>query len=226
MNISKLITVIVLLFLLWIVSINAFAQNNMKNEGEHVAQDLTAQEWYSKAQALMDDKILRKPKEAIQYLDNAIKSQPDFADAYIYRGKIYESLGHYQQAIDDCNTAIRLKPDNADAYICRGYAYGKLGQNQREMKDCNTAIRLQPDNADAYICRGHVYLKQDQYQQTIKDCSTAIRLKSDDAKAYIIRGGAYLLQGNNKLSCIDAKKACARGNCDLLEFHNRNRTCH
>jgi hypothetical protein len=44
--------------------------------------------------------------------------------------------------------------------------------------------------------------------------------------AYYNRGIAYLNQGNNKLGCPDAQKACALGNCKLLEIAKGNGDCH
>jgi Tfp pilus assembly protein PilF len=51
----------------------------------------------------------------------------------------------------------------------------------------------------------------------LEDFNKAISLKQDYADAYDNRANVYLNQGNNKLGCDDAQKACALGNCQILE---------
>ena len=68
-------------------------------------------------------------KKAIEYLNNAIRLQPDYADAYYSRGFAYCDLGQYQSAIKDYNKAIRLKPNDAIAYSNRG-RLRKLGHKR------------------------------------------------------------------------------------------------
>jgi hypothetical protein len=62
-------------------------------------------------------------------------------------------------------------------------------------------------------------------KKAIEYLGNAIKLKPDYAAAYIIRGGACLLQGNNKRGCLDAQKACALGNCEMLEMAKGEGLC-
>ncbi len=155
---------------------------------------------------------------AIENCNEAIRLNPDDADAYGNRGIAYYNLGQHQRAIDDFNEAIRLQPHLAKDYSNRGLTYAKLGQQQRAIEDYTKAIHLKPDLAQTYINRGIAYDSLGQYQRAIEDYNKAIRLKPDYASAYICRGAAYLLQGSKKLGCRDAQKACALGDCELLEL--------
>ncbi len=163
---------------------------------------------------------------AIEDYNKTIRLKPDNADAYNDRGTIYAKLGQYQMAIEDFNNAIRLKPDNAAAYNSRGAVFIKFGQYQMAIEDLNKAIRLKPDDADAYNNRGTIYTKLGQYQMAIEDFNNAIRLKPDDADTYFNRGIIYFTQGNNKPGCFDAQKACALGNCKILEIAKTKGLCH
>ena len=163
---------------------------------------------------------------AIEDYNKTIRLKPDNADAYNNRGTIYTKLGQYQMAIEDFNNAIRLKPDNAAAYNSRGAIFIKFGQYQMAIEDLNKAIRLKPDDADAYNNRGTIYTKLGQYQMAIEDFNNAIRLKPDDADTYFNRGIIYFTQGNNKPGCFDAQKACALGNCKILEIAKTKGLCH
>ena len=125
-------------------------------------------------------------------------------------GKLKEAMYHY-------NEAIRLNPNATDFYNNRGICYFALGQPQSAVEDYNKAVALNPEFADAYYNRGVAYVKLGRNQSAFDDFSDAIRLKADSADAYNNRAIIYLNQGNIETGCHDAQKACALGNCKLLE---------
>lgn len=168
---------------------------------------------------------LGKQQQAIGDFNEVIRLKPDNATAYYNRGHAYYTLGQYQVTIEDCTAAIRLQPDYADAYSVRGLAYAEIAQYQRAINDYNETIRLRSDYAQAYVNRGFAYDKLRQYQRAIEDFNEAIRLKPDFVAAYNFRGIDYLRQGNKKLGCLDAQKACELQDCDLLKFANGRGDC-
>ncbi|MGD0021364.1 MAG: tetratricopeptide repeat protein [Smithellaceae bacterium] len=101
-----------------------------------------AKDWINKAIALWDGGKCSDPEKAIEYLNNAIKLQPDFAEAYYSRGRAYHDLGQYQRAIEDYTKAISLKPDFAFAYSSRGSAYLNKGNNNIACTDVRKACEL------------------------------------------------------------------------------------
>jgi Flp pilus assembly protein TadD len=169
-----------------------------------------------------------KIEEAIEQFNEAIRLKPDYSATYYNRGLVYsKNLGQYQRAIEDFNEAIRLQPNYAKFYNIRGGAYYNLGQYQHAIEDFNEAIRLQPNYAYPYYNRGLVYSKDlGQYQRAIEDFNEAVRLKPDYVDAYYNRGVAYLSHGKKELGCSDAQKACALGNCKLLEITKSKGYCH
>jgi tetratricopeptide (TPR) repeat protein len=159
-----------------------------------------------------------RKEEAINYCNKAIRINPDYATAYSNRALAYDNLGQYQRAIEDYNEAIHRKPDFSLAYFNRGFLYNKLKQYEHAIEDYSKAISLYPDFAYAYNNRGAVYFKLDNYQRAIEDYDKAINLQPDFTAAYNNRCSAYLKQGKESLACIDAQKACAKGDCLSLEW--------
>jgi hypothetical protein len=188
-------------------------------------QGLTAVDWVNKALSLWDGEKYNASEKAIEYLNNAIKLEPSYAEAYYNRGNAYNKPGQYNRAIEDFNEAIRLNPYYALAYVNRGNAYLKLEQYDRAIKDFNEAIRLNSGYAEAYYNRGLAYFNLKQYARTIEDCNEAIRLNPYFALAYNNRAIAYFNQGNEKQCCLDAKKACELGVCKVLERAKGNGYC-
>ena len=131
-----------------------------------------------------------------------------------------------KKAIEYLNNGIKLQPKVFAAYYNRGIAYEKLGRNQSAIEDFNEAIRLKPDDANTYHNRGVTYTVLLQYQRAIEDYNKVISLKPDFADAYKLRGYVYFKQGNKKLGCPDAKKACDLGDCKLSELAKNKGYCH
>jgi len=132
----------------------------------------TSLDWFKKAEALN----YSDPSKAIEYLNHAIKLQPDYADAYNMRGISYVKLGQYQRGIEDFNEAIRLRPDDTRTYINRGISYTFLSQYPPAIADYSKAISLKPDNVDAYLSRCYVYFEQGDKNLGCRDAKNACDL--------------------------------------------------
>jgi tetratricopeptide (TPR) repeat protein len=136
----------------------------------------TASDWLEKEKALWDGKQYTDPKKAIEYLNNAIKLEPNNAETYTKRGAAYISLGQYLQAIEDLNKAIGLKQDYAFAYNNRGAAYINLGQYKKAIEDLSKAISLKQDYESAYNNRGGAYLLEGNKELGCPDAKKACAL--------------------------------------------------
>ena len=124
---------------------------------------------------------------AIAEYDNAIRLEPDHANAYYNRGLAKYNLSQYEAAITDYDNAIRLKSDYAAAYYNRGLAKYNLSQYEASIDDYDNAIRFKPDYVNAYYERGNTKYILGQDEAAIVDYHNAIRLKPDDANAYYDR---------------------------------------
>ena len=96
-------------------------------------------------------------ERAIGDFDEAIRLNPQDAEAYYNRGLTYSYLDQYERIIEDYDQAIRLNPQDAEAYNNRGLLYRYLGQYERAIGDFDEAIRLDSKYAEAYYNRGITY---------------------------------------------------------------------
>jgi tetratricopeptide (TPR) repeat protein len=120
----------------------------------------SAIDFYNNALSLCEGSKCTDSQKAIEYLNEAIRLQPDFANAYGARGNAYGNQRQYQLSLEDYDKAILLKPDKAVFFNNRGNVYKELNKYQLAIEDYNEAIRLKPDNAEAYHNRGNAYFIQ------------------------------------------------------------------
>ena len=167
----------------------------------------TAEDYYEKALYYSSDS-----QSQIDNLTEAIKINPDFADAYHHRGFVKNVFGKHIEAIEDFTVAIKINPDFAKAYYHRGIAKNMLGKHIEAIEDFTVAIKINPDFADAYNSRGATKTILGKHIEAIEDFTVAIKIKPDFADAYNGRGIAkYHLKFNY---CSDLKIACYLGLCD------------
>jgi hypothetical protein len=137
----------------------------------------------------------------------------------------WKQCGYWKNSVELFNHTLQVTKNNALAHNSIAPSLAEEGQINLAFYHFNEAIHINPDYADAYNNRGNVYSRLGKYQQAIEDYNKAIRLKPDYADAYYNRGLAYFSHGENKLGCIDAKKACESGICEILEVATDRGLC-
>ncbi|MFM6090550.1 MAG: tetratricopeptide repeat protein, partial [Dolichospermum sp.] len=113
---------------------------------------------------------------AIDDYNQAIKINPNYAQAYNNRGFVRNELRDKQGAIDDYNQAIKINPNYAKAYYGRGNVRDDLGDKQGAIDDYTQAIKFNPNYANAYYNRGIVRNELGDKQGAIDDYTQAIKI--------------------------------------------------
>jgi Flp pilus assembly protein TadD len=125
---------------------------------------------------------------AIIAYNEAIRLNPNLAEAYNNRGIVRKDLGDKQGAIDDYTLAIKFNPNLAKAYYNRGIVRNDLGDKPGAIDDFNLAIKFNPNYAQAYNNRGVVRDELGDKPGAIDDFNLAIKFNPNDAYAYYNRG--------------------------------------
>jgi tetratricopeptide (TPR) repeat protein len=134
------------------------------------------------------------------------------------RGVAYDSLGRYQDAIEDYKQAIRIRPDYAEAHYNLGVASGELGRWQDAAEAYKQAIRIKPNHAKAHYNLGVAYEGLGRYQDAAESYKQAIRIKPDYADAYLNLGVAYYKLGRYQ-NAVEPYKQAIRIKPDFVMAH-------
>ena len=163
-------------------------------------KELTAQEWFERGVNASD------LDEQIRFYSEAIRLEPDIANAFYNRGRAHHAKGDVEGALKDYNEAIRLQPDHAAAFN-RGFAYDNKGDLNGAIENYSEAIRLKPDYAGALNNRGLALYYKGDVEGAPKDCNEAIRLQPEYAFAFHNRGLARKAQGDVEGALKDCNEA-------------------
>ena len=162
---------------------------------------------------------------AISEYTELIRNNPYESINYVWRGKLYESIGQYEEAIADYNQAIRVKDDN-DWYpnYIRGLYFITIANYEAALLDFNTSIRIQPNNHiesqfPRFFKRAMCYFVLDKLNEAIDDCNTSIAGGNEytNKKTYALRGVAKKNKG--LYFCRDFNRSCELGYQDACDMY-------
>lgn len=153
-----------------------------------------ALELYQKAQQAVKE---GNKKKAIEFLEQAVRKHPQFAEAYKELGALYMTTNNLEKAIAAFKEAVRIVPDNFTHRLNYGYAL-LLGNRGKEAKDeLLKAIVLNDKSAGAFIQLGKAQIMLKEYDDGEKTLRQAINLGGPDGTmAYRVLGVLYNDKGD------------------------------
>ncbi len=171
---------------------------------------------------------LGKTTDAIADLSQCINIDPNYKEAYLQRGLLYndnigmKTLGA-KDAINDLNMAVKLLPDNRDAHWGRGIALSNLGNenNAEAAKEFTKAMELMDNDLESLELRGNVYRRMKAYDLAMKDFNELVRKKARDPYAYLNRGICYSQMKNYEYAIRDYTQAIVLDPNNLEAYFNR-----
>ena len=174
----------------------------------------------------------------------AIEAQPDFLDAYINRGLVFNELGEFEKSIEDYNRAIELDSRCALAYNNRGYTKYKMQDYKGALSDYNKAILLNPrlkialdnkaklflevcmeDDKDFsekyYLSIGIDEVRRGQYNEAISTLKECLKYNPNSHLAYFYIGVAYHTIGDEDSAIDSYSKAIEKDKNMIDAYFNR-----
>jgi len=101
-----------------------------------------------------------KPQQALNDLEEAVASTPEYANAHANLGMTYLLLGRDDDAIASLSRAIELAPTHVLAHHNRGYVFQCLGQQAKALDDYRAAVDHDPMFLPARINRMLIWSEQ------------------------------------------------------------------
>jgi FimV-like protein len=152
-----------------------------------------AEREYDRAEELLAQGSVRKAGEAYNV---ALGLYPDYAEAYVGRGRVFLEFDNTVSAVADLDRAISLDPGLATAYSYRGVAHMTIGDTSSAMLDLTKAIEVDRFLVDAHVFRARLSARDDNLESAIVDMGSAISLRPRSDVLYMERAQMYLAVGD------------------------------
>jgi tetratricopeptide (TPR) repeat protein len=146
-------------------------------------------------------------ERAIAEYGEAIKADPQYAQAYSNRGVALVDSRQSERGMSDCEKAVELAPRAPYGYNCRGLAWRGLNDLDRAVADCSRAIDIARNYAAAYNCRAVALATKGDHDRAIADYTQAINLAPRFYFAFSNRGRAWAAKGDFDRAIADYTEA-------------------
>jgi tetratricopeptide (TPR) repeat protein len=166
---------------------------------------LRAQQSFDAAQRLF---AVARYNQAVVSCDRAIALKPDFAEAYVLRGRSHAAQYEPERGIPDFTKAIELRPRDPEALLDRARAYIDQKNYAAAIADAASALALDPNLSRAYNLRGMVLRALGAPKKAIEEFDRATELEPNQDN-YFQRGATYQILGDHQRAVEDFTEAIA-----------------
>lgn len=128
--------------------------------------------------------------EAVQAFQEAVKQDPDLAEAHFRLGLGYEALGkaqeaeaEYKKAVETYKKYLADHDDDSEAHYNLGQTYAGLAQYSEAIRQYREATKLKEDDSDIFYDLGVAYTKLAQYDAAASAFSKSLEIDPDNYRA-------------------------------------------
>jgi tetratricopeptide (TPR) repeat protein len=128
--------------------------------------------------------------EAVEVFQQAVKLDPDLAEAHFRLALGYEALdkredaeSEYKKAVETYKKHLDASPDDAEAHYNLGQSFANLGNFSEAIREYRQANKLKTDDPDIYYDLGVAHTKLAQYDQAAAAFSKSLEIDPDYYRA-------------------------------------------
>ena len=128
--------------------------------------------------------------EAVEAFQQAVKLDPDLAEAHFRLALSYEALdkredaeSQYKKAVEAYKKYLEANPDDAEAHYNLGQTYANLGNYSEAIRSYRQATRLKTDDPEIYYDLGVAHTKLAQYDQAAAAFSKSLEIDPEYYRA-------------------------------------------
>lgn len=148
--------------------------------------------------------------QAIDIILQAIGTDPENADYYLYLGSFYEESKRYNEALEILEKGLALDTENVRMQFRIGVVYDKMGRRQDAIAFMEKVLLAEPDNVKALNFLGYTYaemgIELDKAEALV---TRALKIKPQDGYITDSLAWVYFKQGKYEQALVWMEKAVA-----------------
>jgi len=128
--------------------------------------------------------------EAAEAFEQAVKIDPDLAEAHFRLGLSYEAQNkadeaetEYKKAIEAFKKYVDTNPEDAEAHYQFGQTYAALHQYSEAVREYRLATKIRSDDGDMYFDLGMALTKLARYDEAVAAYSKALEIDPEDYRS-------------------------------------------
>ncbi len=121
-------------------------------------------------------------REALGALDEGLALDSTAWDLEIYKGRLFEVLFEWDNALAAFQRAVDLNPYISDTWDALGFGHFKVGNDLEALRVLKKAVEINPQDGEAQAHLGSVYYRRRNYERAVDILALAVALLGDRAR--------------------------------------------
>ena len=150
-----------------------------------------------------------RPDRAKQQLDQAIRLNPRFEQAYLLYGNLHYRTGEYGFAAEKYRSATEANPKSLQAFLNLGAAYEAMGETEKAISAYTSAKSIAPRDMDILLSLAGLYSRAGHLQKAMEQYSEILQIEPNSEIALLGTARAAWATGEQDRAVEFYQKALA-----------------
>lgn len=160
-------------------------------------------------------------EKAVEAYTEYLRLEPTDIKSLYNRGRAYQELERFDDALGDFNAVIKEDPTNTNALLSLANDfYYRQKDYENAIFYADKVLDLDENNKVAYNLKGKAYQKLGKLSEAMEAYNFALSVDDQYADAYVSRGSLRLYLNQDSRACTDfqmARSLGAKGADDLIK---------
>lgn len=161
-------------------------------------------------------KVLNSPE--LKAMNQKILQDPNNADLYHERAKIYLALKQNEDAVSDAKRAIRIDSTKVEYYLTEADIFFAANETRNSKEALELIVKKFPNNTEGLLKLGELYYLVKQYDNAFAKINDALKINVNLAKAYYLKGSIYKETGDTAKAISSLETAIEQDNKNYGAF--------
>ncbi|MGE0547038.1 MAG: tetratricopeptide repeat protein [Kofleriaceae bacterium] len=178
------------------------------------ARDELAKKEGRKPEEVEPDLSTRNFEKPKQFLQEAVKLNPDLWKAHYYLGSIYRDTGKPKEAAEAFNKSLESAPNDPGPWVALSELYRRWDYTDQAIQVAEQGVKTVPgdnERSDLFFVAGMGYEDKANHAKAIAMFDEALKSRRDNHKAKFQRGQAYFKSGELPKAKLDLEEFSKSG---------------
>lgn len=163
-------------------------------------------------QEIKDSLIEKLNSPELKAVNEKLKNDPNNAELYNERAKIYIRLKQLDAAIGDAQRSLKIDSTNANYHLTLVDAYFADNKTRQAKETLEIIAKKFPDNIEGLLKLGELFFLVRQYESALTQINKALKIDENMARAYYLKGSVFKEMGDTTKAISSMQTAIEQDN--------------
>lgn len=159
-----------------------------------------------------DSLIQKLNSPELKAINEQLLKDPNNAELYNKRAKIYLGIKQFDEAIGDGLRAMKIDSTKGDYYVTLADIYFASNKTRYSKDMLEAAVKKFPTNTEALLKMAELLFIVKQYENSLSYINKALKVDENIAKAYYLKGCVYKESGDTSKAISSMETAVEQDN--------------